>query len=115
MTLGADAYAYESVDYPARDQGSFSAVTLPDGVEVDPAATSGAQASDVYAAPHYGYDLYVNYVPRLALGDEGASVDNFAFAASLSQGGNVLKNGEPRVFFFNRDETVLAFKIAARY
>jgi hypothetical protein len=113
LTLGADAYGYESVDYPARPQGSFDDVTLPDGVEVDPEATSGAQASDVYAAPHYGYDLYVNYVPPLALGGDGAN--NFALTASLSQGGNVLRNGEPRVFFFNRDETVLAFKIAARY
>ncbi|MET0409657.1 MAG: hypothetical protein ABW217_00105 [Polyangiaceae bacterium] len=115
LTLGADAYGYESVDYPARPQGSFSDVTLPDGVEVDPAATSGAQASDVYAAPHYGYDLYVNYVPPLALGRDDASAGNFALTASLSQGGNVLRNGEPRVFFFNRDETVLAFKVAARY
>jgi hypothetical protein len=115
LTLGADTYAYESVDYPARPQGSFVDITLPDGVEVDPTATSGAQASDVYAAPHYGYDLYVNYVPPLALGTDAASGGNFALTASLSQGGNVLRNGEPRVFFFNRDETVLAFKIAARY
>lgn len=113
LTLGADAYGYESVDYPARPQGSFDDVTLPDGVVVDPEATSGAQASDVYAAPNYGYDLYVNYVPPLALGGDGAN--NFALTASLSQGGNVLRNGEPRIFFFNRDETVLAFKIAARY
>lgn len=115
LTLGADAYGYESVDYPARAQGSFDGVTLPAGVELDPDATSGAQASDVYAAPHYGYDLYVNYVPPIALGRSDARVDNFAFTASLSQGGNVLRNGEPRIFFFNRDETVLAFKIAARY
>jgi hypothetical protein len=114
LTVGADVYGYESVDYPARGQGSLDGVTLPDGVELDPDATSGDSASETYAAPHYGYDLYVNYVPRIAL-SPSSSVDNFALTASLSQGGNVLRNGEPRVFFFNRDETVLAFKIAARY
>jgi hypothetical protein len=112
LTVGADAYGYESVDYPAREQGGLAGVTLPQGVDLDPDATGGAEASDVYAAPHYGYDLYVNYVPPIALGQ---GRDNFAFTASLEQGGNVLRNGEPRIFFFNRDETVLAFKVAARY
>ena len=106
LTLGGDFYGYETVDYPALKQDSIDQLDLPQGVKLDPQDTQGAQASNVYLDPQYGYDLYITYVPP---------IQNFAFTVSLEQGANVIRGGEPRIFFFHRDETTLAFTLTGRY
>jgi hypothetical protein len=77
-------------------------------VELPAEDRTGSAASDIYTVPQYGYDLYVSYVPPI----EEVSL---AFTIALEQGANVLRGGEPRVFFFHRDETLLSFTLTGRY
>jgi hypothetical protein len=108
VTVGGDFYGYEVVDYPAIDQDSLTETELPAGVNLPEEDRTGSQASDVYSAPQYGYDLYVAYTAPI----EEVSL---TLSISLEQGANVIRGGEPRVFFFHRDETVLAFTLTGRY
>ena len=67
---------------------------------------SGSGSSDSFVTPHYGYDLYVIYAPP---------VPYLSFSVSLEQAGNVVRYGEPRLYFVHRDQTELAFHLAVTY
>lgn len=105
LTVGADTYFSETVDYPARDPRTITAAALPPGT-LDPGGGSiGAGGATTFAGPGYGFDLYATYAPRPYL----------MFTASLEQGGSVLSNGGPHVYLFNRDETAVGLRATAIY
>jgi hypothetical protein len=106
LTIGADFYGYEIVDYPSISQGSIDEAHLPENVNVNPDDLAGETASGTYSAPQYGYDFYVTYVPPWPY---------LALTVSWEQGGNVMRNGVPNLFFFHRDETALVFTLTGRY
>ena len=62
--------------------------------------------SNDFVSTHYGYDLYVVYSPP---------VPYLSFSVSLEQAGNVVRYGEPRPYFIDRDQTELAFHLAVTY
>jgi hypothetical protein len=105
LTLGADVAGDETIDYPSRDPASLSASELPPGT-LSASAVSGAGSSDSFVTPHYGYDLYVVYTPP---------VPYLSFSVSLEQAGNVVRYGEPRLYFIHRDQTELAFHLTVAY
>ena len=105
LTLGADVAWDETVDYPSRDPDSLSASELPPGT-LTASTVSGSGSSDSFVTPHYGYDLYVIYAPP---------VPYLSFSVSLEQAGNVVRYGEPRLYFVHRDQTELAFHLAVTY
>jgi hypothetical protein len=105
LTLGADLVGDETIDYPSRDPDTLSASELPPGT-LSSASVSGSGSSDSFVTPHYGYDLYVIYTPP---------VPYLSFSVSLEQAGNVVRYGEPRLYFIHRDQTELAFHLALTY
>jgi len=105
LTFGADLAWDETIDYPSRDPRDLSASELPPGT-LTASRVSGSGSSDSFVTPHYGYDLYVVYTPP---------VPYLSFSVSLEQAGNVVRYGEPRLYFIHRDQTELAFQLAVTY
>lgn len=87
LTVGGDISGSQTINYPSRDP------------------LDSGTADGTFVRPGYGYDFYVAYIPLPFL---TASV-------AWEQGGNVIRNGVVNTFFFHRDETRLAFTVAARY
>ncbi|MEY4545417.1 MAG: hypothetical protein RL685_1612 [Pseudomonadota bacterium] len=105
LTLGADLYGDETVDYPSRDPATLGAATLPPGT-LSASRLNGANSSDSFVTPHYGHDLYAVYT----FPNRHVSV-----VLSLEQNGNVVRYGEPRLYFIHRDQTELALQVSANY
>jgi hypothetical protein len=105
LTVGADLVGDETVRYPSRDPGSISASQLPPGTLAG-SALAGSGGSESYVTPHYGYDLYAVYAPPIPY---------LTFIASLEQSGNVVRYGEPRLYFIHRDQTEFALRLVATY
>jgi hypothetical protein len=107
LTVGADVYADQTIDYPSRDPGEISEGELPPGTLADRTDTLvGAGSTDTFSSPHFGYDLYVVYQPP---------IEHLQFMASLEQVGNAVRYGESRLFLFNRDETEFALRVVVTY
>jgi hypothetical protein len=107
LTVGADVYSDQTIDYPSRDPGQISADELPPGTLADRTDTLvGAGSTDIFSSPHFGYDLYVVYQPPF---------EHLQFMASLEQVGNAVRYGESRLFLFNRDETEFALRVMVTY
>jgi hypothetical protein len=105
LTLGADVYADQTVDYPSRDPGSLDAGDLPPGT-LDGDDVLGAGTTDTFSSPHFGFDLYVIYQPP---------VEHVLLMASLEQAGNAARYGETRLYLFHRDETEVALRVLLSY
>lgn len=107
LTLGADVYADETIDYAARDPASLRAADLPPGTLAGSTGTLlGAGSNDTFVSPHFGYDFYVTYRPP---------IEHLQLTASIEQVGNAVRYGESRVFLFHRDETELVLRLTATY
>jgi hypothetical protein len=106
LTVGADVYADQTIDYPSRDPGQLSGSELPPGTLAERTDSFvGAGTTDTFASPHLGFDLYVVYQP----------LEHLQFMASLEQAGNAVRYGESRLYLFNRDETEIALRVLATY
>jgi hypothetical protein len=105
LTLGADVYADQTIDYASRDPGSLDANTLPPGT-LDGDDVLGAGTTDTFSSPHFGFDLYVIYQPP---------VEHVLLMASLEQAGNAARYGETRLYLFHRDETEVALRVLLSY
>jgi hypothetical protein len=105
ITVGADLHGDETIDYPSRDPANIPESELPPGT-LTGSSLSGSGSSDSFVTPHYGYDLYASYTPP---------IPHFSFILSLEQAGNVVRYGEPRLFFIHRDQTELALHAVATY
>jgi hypothetical protein len=107
LTVGADLSGDETVRYPARDPESITASQLPPGtLAASNGSIGGSGGSESYVTPHYGYDLYAVYAPPIPY---------LTFIASLEQAGNVVRYGEPRLYFIHRDQTEFALRLVATY
>ncbi len=107
LTLGADVYADETIDYASRDPASLRAADLPPGTLAGSTDTLvGAGTNDTFVSPHFGYDFYVTYRPP---------IEHLQVTASIEQVGNAVRYGESRVFLFHRDETELVLRLTATY
>lgn len=105
LTFGGDVYGDETLHYPSRDPDTIGAAALPPGT-LTADDIRGAGSSDSYVTPHYGYDLYAVYVvPNRHL----------AVVLSLEQNGNVVRYGEPRLYFIHRDQTELALAVSGNF
>jgi len=105
LALGAQLSGGETVDYPSLDPGSVDESQLPPGT-LAADDLSGAGDSDSLVTPHYGYALYVSYVPP---------IPHLSFTVSLEQSGSAVRYGEPRLYFIHRDETELALRLSASF
>ena len=105
LALGAQLSGGETVDYPSLDPGSVDESQLPPGT-LAADDLSGAGDSDSLVTPHYGYALYVSYVPP---------IPHLSFTVSLEQSGSAVRYGEPRLYFVHRDETELALRLSASF
>ncbi len=105
LTFGGDLYGDETLDYPSRDPDTLSAAELPPGT-LTAASLRGAGSSDSFLTPHFGYDLYGVYT----LPNRHLSV-----VLSLEQNGNVVRYGEPRLYFIHRDQTELVLAVSGNY
>jgi len=107
VTVGADLHGDETIDYPSRDPGSIPADQLPPGtLSTANGSIAESGSSDSYVTPHYGYDLYVVYTPP---------IPHVSFSLSLEQAGNVVRYGEPRLYFLHRDQTEIALRVVGTY
>jgi hypothetical protein len=107
LTVGADFVGDETVDYPSRDPASIGSSQLPPGTLAGSnGSIGGAGSNDSFVTPHYGYDLYAVYAPPIPY---------LSFIVSLEQSGNVVRYGEPRLYFIHRDQTELALHLVATY
>jgi hypothetical protein len=107
VTVGADLMGDETVHYPSRDPASITSEQLPPGtLTAANGGLAGSGSSDSFVTPHYGYDLYAVYAPPIPY---------LSFVASLEQSGNVVRYGEPRLYFIHRDQTELALHLVATY
>jgi hypothetical protein len=106
LTIGADLIGDETWYYPSRDPASIPSSQLPPGTLAGSDGSIAGAGSDNYVTPHYGYDLYVAYAPPIPY---------LSFMVSLEQSGNVVRNGEPRLYFIHRDQTELALHLVATY
>jgi hypothetical protein len=107
LTVGADMYVDDVIDYPSRNPADLGASELPPGTLADRTDTIiGAGSTDTFSSPHFGYDVYVVYQPP---------VEHLLFTASLEQAGNAVRYGESRLFFFHRDETEFALRVQLMY
>lgn len=105
LTFGGDVYGDETLHYPSRDPDTISAAALPPGT-LSAESIRGAGSSDSYVTPHYGYDLYGVYLlPNRHL----------FVVLSLEQNGNVVRYGEPRLYFIHRDQTELALAVGGNF
>jgi len=107
ITVGADLVGDETIDYPSRDPADIAASELPPGTLAGPRGSiGGAGSSDSFVTPHYGYDLYAAYTPPIPY---------LSFVISLEQSGNVVRYGEPRLYFIHRDQTELVLQAVATF
>lgn len=106
LTVGAEVYGSESVDYAARPQSALEQTRLPAGVDASRVDTTGASASEVFSSPGYGYELYVAYAPPTR---------GLLASLTFEQGSGLLRHGEPRLFLFHRDEASLTLSLSGTY
>jgi hypothetical protein len=105
LTIGADVYANQTIDYPSRDPGNVVGAGLPPGT-LDSDSIRGTGTTDTFSSPNVGYDLYVMYQPP---------IEHVLLMASLEQVGSALRYGEYRVNLFHRDETELGLRLLLTY
>jgi hypothetical protein len=107
LTVGADVVGDETIYYPSRDPASIPADELPPGTLASSnGSISESGTSDSFVTPHYGYSLYAIYVPPIPY---------LSFSLALEQAGNVVRYGEPRLYFIHRDQTEIALRVVASY
>lgn len=105
LTVGADVYVNQTIDYPSRDPGDLVAENLPPGT-LDAGSIRGAGTTDTFASPNFGYDVYLLYQPP---------IEHVLLMASIGQVGGAMRYGEYRVSFLNRDETELSVGLLLTY
>jgi hypothetical protein len=106
ITVGADLMGDETIDYPSRDPADIAASQLPPGTLASDGSIGRSGGSDSFVTPHYGYDVYAAYKPPIPY---------LSFSVSLEQSGNVVRYGEPRLYFIHRDQTELVLQAAASF
>jgi hypothetical protein len=107
LTVGANLIGDETLHYPSRDPASISSSQLPPGTLAGSNdSIAGSGSSDSLVEPHYGYDVYAVYKPPIPY---------LSFIASLEQSGNVVRYGEPRLYFIHRDQTEFSLRLVATY
>jgi hypothetical protein len=105
LTIGADVYVNQTIDYPSGDPGDAVGASLPPGT-LDAGSIRGAGTSETFSSPNLGYDVYLLYQPP---------IEHVLLTASIGQIGGAMRYGEYRVNLFNRDETELAVGVLLTY
>jgi hypothetical protein len=105
LTVGADVYVNQTIDYPSRDPADVVGENLPPGT-LDAGSIRGAGSTDTFSSPNLGFDVYLLYQPP---------IEHVLLTASVGQIGGAMRYGEYRVNLFNRDETELAVGLLLTY